>query len=67
MNSPSERKRSLNLEKDLLLTQDDFRAMGTPPTHDPEDLGSYLDFLDVLWESGEKETKKKFYPDQFCL
>ncbi len=62
-----ERKKSFNLEKDLPLSKDDFGSIGTPQPREPEVLGSYLDFLDELWESGEKETKKKFYPDQFCL
>ncbi len=67
MSLPGGRKRSLDLEKDLLLTRDDFRAIGTPRPHEPEDLGSYLDFLDELWGSGRKEIKKRLYSEQFQL
>ncbi len=67
MSLPEERKKTINLEKDLTLTKEDFRAIGTPPDHDPRDLGSYLDFLDELWGSQKKEIKKRFYPEQFQL
>ncbi len=67
MSLPKERKRALNLEKDLVLTKEDFEAMRTLPPHDPRDLGSYLDFLDELWGSQKKEIRKKFYPEQFRL
>ena len=67
MSLSSERKRSLNLEKDLLLTKDDFGAIGTSQPHEAEDLASYLDFLDELWESGGKESKKRCYSEQFQL
>ncbi len=48
MSLPIKRKRTLNLEKDLALTKEDFKAMNTLPHHDPRDLGSYLDFLDEV-------------------
>jgi hypothetical protein len=67
MSLPKERKRSLNLEKDLVLTKEDFEAMRTLPLRDPRDLGSYLDFLDELWGSQKKEIRKRFYPEQFRL
>jgi hypothetical protein len=69
MSLPKERKRSLNLEKDLALTKEDFRAIGTPQPHEPRDLDSYLDFLDQLWGSEKKESgkKKRFYSEQFRL
>jgi hypothetical protein len=67
MSLPKERKRSLNLEKDLLLTQEDFGATGASPSHEPRDLGSYLDFLDEIWGSERKEIGKGFYPEQFRL
>jgi hypothetical protein len=60
-------RRSLNLEKDLLLTKDDFGATGASLHRNPEDLGSYLDFLDELWGSGRKEIEKRFYSGQFQL
>ncbi len=67
MSLPKEGKKSLDLEKDLALTKEDFEAMRTLPPRDPRDLGSYLDFLDELWGSQKKETKKKFYSEQFRL
>jgi hypothetical protein len=69
MSLPKERKRSLNLEKDLKLTTDDFRAIDTPQFHEPSDLESYLDFLDQLWGSQKKESgkRKRFYSEQFRL
>ena len=65
MSSPKEQKRSLNLEKDLALTKEDFKAISALPPHDPRDLGSYLDFLDELWGSERKEIEKRLYFDQF--
>jgi len=65
MSLPKERKRSLNLERDLALTREDFEAMGVPPPHDPRDLGSYLDFLDELWGSQKKVIKKSFTLNNF--
>ena len=67
MSLPKEGKRSLNLEKDLVLTKEDFGAVGALPPHDPRDLGSYLDFLDELWGSEKRETRKEFYSDPFRL
>ncbi len=67
MSSPGGKKTTLDLEKDLLLTKDDFKAMDTPRPYDPEDLDSYLDFLDELWGSGRKEIKKRFYSEPFHL
>ena len=69
MSLPGRKKRSLNLEKDLLLTKDDFEAIGTLRPHNPEDLGSYLDFLDELWGSGrnEREIEKRVYAEPFQL
>ena len=67
MSLPRERKRSLDLEKDLVLTKDDFGAINASQPREPEDLDSYLDFLDELWESGRKEIEKKFYSEQFHL
>mgnify|MGYP001099209154 CR=1 FL=1 len=62
-----ERKRSLNLEKDWGLTEEDFGAIGKPQPHELRDLGSYLDFLDELWGSGRREIRKRFYSEQFRL
>ena len=67
MSLPREKKRTLDLEKGLLLTKEDFAAMGTPRSHKLEDLESYLDFLDELWGSGRKEISKRFYSKQFQL
>ena len=67
MSLPKERKRSLNLEKDLVLTKEDFGAIGALPPHDPRDLGSYLDFRDELWGSEREEIGKRFYSEQFRL
>jgi hypothetical protein len=67
MISPKERKRSLNLEKDWGLTKEDFKAIGEPQSHEPRDLGSYLDFLDELWGSERREIRKGFYSEQFQL
>ncbi len=67
MSLPKERKRSLNLEKDLVLTKEDFGAIETSQPHEPKDLGSYLDFLDELWESERKKIGKRFYSEQFQL
>ncbi len=60
MSLPKGGKKSLNLEKDLALTKEDFEAMRTLPPHDPRDLGSYLDFLDELWGSQKKRSKRSF-------
>jgi len=51
MSLPKGRKRSFDLEKDWVLTKEDFRAIGKPIFHEPKDLNSYLDFLDLLWGS----------------
>jgi len=67
MSLPKERKRSLNLEKDLALTKEDFRAIDTSQPHEPRDLDSYLDFLDQLWGSERKKYGKRFYSEQFRL
>jgi hypothetical protein len=67
MSLPKERKRSLNLEKDLVLTKEDFGAIGASQPHEPRDLGSYLDFLDELWGSERGEIGKRFYSEQFRL
>jgi len=67
MNLPRERKRSLDLEKDLVLTKNDFGAINASQPREPENLDSYLDFLDELWGSGRKEIGKRFYPEQFHL
>ena len=67
MSLPRERKRNLDLEKDLLLTQDDFGAISASQPRDPKDLGSYLDFLDELWGSGRKENEQRFYSEPFQL
>ena len=67
MSLPKERKRSLNLEKDLLLTKDDFKAIATSYPREPEDLVSYLDFLDELWASGRNKIEKRFYSEPFQL
>ena len=65
MSLPEERKRSLNLEKDLALTKEDFKAVSAFPPHDPRDLGSHLDFLAERWGSERKEIEKRLYFDQF--
>jgi hypothetical protein len=62
-----EKKKILDLEKDLLLTKDDFGAIGTSRPHEAEDLASYLDFLDELWESGGKGSERSCYSEQFQL
>ena len=67
MSLPKQRKRSLNLEKDLVLTKEDFRAIDASQVHEPRDLGSYLDFLGELWGSERKKSKKHFYSEQFRL
>jgi hypothetical protein len=67
MSLPRERKRSLDLEKDLMLTPDDFGAIKALQPREPGDLNSYLDFLDELWGSERKEVRKRFYSEQFQL
>ena len=67
MSLPGERKRNLHLEKDLLLTKNDFGAIRALQPGKPEDLGSYLDFLGELWGTGRKETKRSFYSNPFKL
>ena len=67
MSLPKGRKRNLNLEKDLLLAKDDFRAIRTQRPHEPQDLGSYLDYLDELWGSGRRRSEKRFYSEPFRL
>jgi len=60
MGLPKERKRSLNLDKDLGLTKEDLAAIETPRPHDPTDLGSYLDYLDEVWRSERKGYQEVF-------
>ncbi len=67
MSLPKGRKRSLELEKDWALTREDFGAIRKPTFHEPRDLNSYLDFLDLLWRSERKEIRKRFYSEQFRL
>jgi hypothetical protein len=67
MSLRKERKRILDLERDLLLTGEDSRAINTPQSHEPSDLESYLDFLDQLWGSQRKKIERRFYPDRFRL
>jgi hypothetical protein len=67
MSLPRERKRSLDLEKDLLLTKNDFGAINASQPREPEDLDSYLDFLDELWGSGRKEVEERYYSEPFQL
>jgi len=67
MSLPKEGKRSQDLEKDWRLTQEDLGAISEPPSHEPNDLGSYLDFLDELWRSERREMRKRFYTEQFRL
>ncbi len=64
---PKERKRSVNLERDLVLTQEDFGAIGASQIHEPRNLGSYLDFLDELWGGERKEIGEGFCCEQFRL
>lgn len=51
-------------EKD---TKEDFGAIGQPQSHEPRDLGSYLDFLDEFWRSERREIRKGFYSEQSRL
>jgi|GEM_PF-3453426 len=67
MSLPKEKKRILNLEKDWVLTKEDFGAIGEPPSHEPKDLGNYLDFLNELWGSERREIRKEFHSEQFRL
>jgi len=47
MSLSKRRRTNLDLEKDWVLTKEDFRAIGKPKFHEPKDLNSYLDFLDL--------------------
>jgi hypothetical protein len=38
MSLPKGRKRSIDLEKDWVLTKEDFGAIGKPTFHEPTDL-----------------------------
>jgi len=68
LNLPKRKKRSLNLEKDLLLTREDLIAIRDMKLHPSNDLSGYLDFLDELWGSERKaEVHKRFYSESFCL
>ena len=67
MGLPKERKRSLNLDKDLGLTKEDLAAIETSRSHDPTDLGSYLDYLDEVWRSERRGPKKRFFSEEFRL
>jgi hypothetical protein len=65
---PKEKKKSLNLEKDLALAKEGFSAIAALQPNEPSDLDSYLDFLDELWRSErERKSSKKFYSDPFRL
>jgi len=67
MSLSKRRRTNLDLEKDWMLTKEDFRAIGKPKFHEPKDLNSYLDFLDLLWRSERKEMSRRFYSEQFRL
>ena len=57
----------LELENDLPLTPEDFLIMRTPPPHDPEDLASYLDFLEAIGAFASKKEAGRLYTEEFCL
>lgn len=67
MSLQKRRKRSIDLEKDWVLTKEDFGAIGRPMFHEPRDLSSYLDFLDLLWRSQRNEMSRRVYSEQFRL
>lgn len=67
MTLPKPGKRTIDLEKDWVLTKEDLGVMGKPIPREPEDLSSYLDFLDLLWRSEKRIISSRFYSDQFRL
>lgn len=68
MNLLKRKKRSLNLEKDLLLTREDLSATSDIKPHPLNDLNHYLEFLEELWGSERKgEIHKRFYSESFSL
>jgi hypothetical protein len=67
MNSPSQKKSELNLEEDILITPADFAALRQPPPHDPQDINSYLEFLEEIGAFATRKIKTTFYKDIFKL
>ncbi len=57
----------LRLEKDLQLSAEDFIAMRTPSSHDPQDLAAYLDFLEDVGAFDWKKVEAKTYDEEFYL
>jgi hypothetical protein len=57
----------LELEKDLHLTAEDFPVMRTQPSHDPQDLAAYLDFLEGIWAFEWKKADVSLYTEEFRL
>lgn len=67
MNSPGKKQPELNLEKDLLITPEDFAPIRTRPPHDAQDLNSYLEFLEQIGAFATNKIKKNFYEEEFQL
>ena len=67
MNLPMSSKKILDLEADLALTPEDFRAMGQKPPVEDRDLSSYLDFLEEIGAFETRKTDVKIYEEQFEL
>jgi len=57
----------LNLEEDLLLTEQDFAAMRTLPIENGTDLQGYLDFLEAIGAFDGKKPDAKLYAAMFQL
>ena len=57
----------LRLEKDFRLSAEDFVAMRTPSSHDPQNLAAYLDFLEAVEAFESKKAKPIFYAEEFRL
>jgi hypothetical protein len=57
----------LELEKDLVLTAEDFLAMRAPSSHDSQDLAAYLDFLENVGAFESKKADARVYAEEFRL
>ena len=71
MKSPGKGRmtKSLNLEQDLLLTEEDLRYMEKTRFEKPGevDIGAYIDFLEEIEAINTKRTPVKIYPCDFEL
>lgn len=61
------KNKALQLETDLLLSQEDLVVMKKPVPQERQDLEGYLDFLEDIGAFETKKIKTKFYDAEFEL